>query len=104
MDPLSSIIALVAGLYEMVPWRGILISIGIAVWFYATYMRAHILGSKLDELRRSWTGLRRSSTIHRVGRVRPSRTKRREECLIDTPFKKPLLKPRVQRQWSGCTC
>ena len=38
MDALSLIIALVAGLYEMVPWRGILISIGIAVWFYATYM------------------------------------------------------------------
>ena len=57
MDPLSSIIALVAGLYEMVPWRGILISIGIVVWFYATYMRAHILGSKLDELGAKLDGL-----------------------------------------------
>lgn len=50
MDALSLIAALVAGLYEMVPWRGILISLGISVWFYATYMRAHILGRKLDEL------------------------------------------------------
>jgi hypothetical protein len=43
-------IALVVGLYEMVPWRSILISIGIVFWLYASYMRAHILGSKLDEL------------------------------------------------------
>jgi hypothetical protein len=100
MDALSLIIALV----EMVPWRGILISIGIAVWFYATYMRAHILGSKLDELGRSWMGLRRNSTTHRVGRLRASKTKPREKRLFDTPFKRPLLKPLVQRQWSGCTC
>jgi hypothetical protein len=45
----------------MVPWRGVLISIGIVVWFWVAYMRAHTLGIKLEELGRGWIGVRTSS-------------------------------------------
>jgi hypothetical protein len=45
------IIALVAGLYEIVPWRSVFIGVGIVFWLYASFHRAHVLGSKFDELR-----------------------------------------------------
>ena len=52
MDNLTPIVAVLGGLYDMVPWRDVFIGIAIVVWFWAAVKRAHTLGNKLDELGR----------------------------------------------------
>ena len=103
MDPLSSIIALVAGLYEMVPWRGILISIGIvcgstrrtcALTYWAasstSWAKLDGLEEKLDDTSR---------------RTRPTiEDETSGEMLNRHPVQEAAIEAGVQRQWTVVTC
>jgi hypothetical protein len=51
MDILTLIVALVVGLYDMVPWREVLIGVGIIVWLWAGLQKSYVLGRSLDELK-----------------------------------------------------
>jgi hypothetical protein len=51
MDTLTPIVALMGGLYDMVPWREVLIGVGIVVWLWAGLQKSHVLGRSLDELK-----------------------------------------------------
>ena len=48
---LTPIVALMGGLYDMVPWREVLIGVGIVVWLWAGLQKSHVLGRSLDELK-----------------------------------------------------
>ena len=46
MDTLTPIVALVGGLYDMVPWREVLIGVGIVVWLWAGLQKSYGTGAE----------------------------------------------------------